>query len=264
MATASSSTATAAAAQWSCSGMPFVFHTIGLGPPLAAVTAGLLANDDNRRKQHRRRQQQHAPPDHNRRTFGSRLTNKSNSHKSTDCRSHHQNPNTISKTRIQNVYRSWWMRKVPQAARFFVAGNLSNLGFFFLEKLFYNLLSSILDTNAKTTSLTEFLQTYQDSVSFFTAYVVQIVTGHLLYAILVYGLHTIDTSRKYWQTLWGQFQIYGFGLIGATALQGYLLSLQFDKTTAFIITTASFAGINYLLVSWVVQRVTTAANATKR
>ena len=130
--------------------------------------------------------------------------------------------------------------------------------------MFYGLLSSVLlEETSIQTNLTEFLQTYKDSVSFFTAYVVQIVTGHLLYAILVYGLHMIDTRHKYWQTLWGQFQIYGLGLFGATAMQSYLLSLQFDKTTAFVITTASFAGINYLLVSWVVQRVTT-ANATKR
>jgi hypothetical protein len=44
---------------------------------------------------------------------------------------------------------------------------------------------------------------YMDSVSFFFAYVLQVIPQHWLHAYLVYGMDTIDTRQKYFTTLLG-------------------------------------------------------------
>jgi len=147
-----------------------------------------------------------------------------------------------------------WMRS-PQIFRFCMAGNLGNLGFFYLEKVIFRFLSHLLGTTSMlSSSLMDGIEKYQDGLSFFSAYMVQIVTTHLLYAFLVYGVDTINTYEKYSKTLWGQFKVYGIGLFGATYLNSFLItSGGLDKTVAFWATTAIFAVFNYFLVSWVVK-----------
>ena len=159
-----------------------------------------------------------------------------------------------TETSILRLYHSWL--RLPQIFRFFVAGNLANLGFFYLEKIIFRLLSYFLVSGEILSNfLLDSIQKYQDGMSFFSAYVIQIVTGHLLYAFLVYGMDTINTYEKYSKTLMGQFKVYGAGLFGATFLNSFLISSGYlDKTMAFWFTTATFAVFNYFLVSWVVQR----------
>ena len=102
--------------------------------------------------------------------------------------------------------------------------------------------------------VTGLLLQYHDSVSFFTAYVVQIVTTHILYAVFVYGMATIDTYAKYTTTLGGQFKIYGLGLLGATYCQAWFQHhCGYPKHVAFWGTTALFAVFNYFLITWSVQ-----------
>jgi len=168
-----------------------------------------------------------------------------------------------------------------------MAGNLGNLGFFFLEKVIFQLLSHLLvtasispsslfsssdaisSTSASAaellySSLMDGIEKYQDGLSFFSAYLIQIVTTHLLYAFLVYGMDTINTYEKYSKTLWGQFKVYGLGLFGATALNTYLIGRGFDKTMAFWGTTATFAVFNYFLISWVVKNaIESSASSSK-
>jgi len=159
----------------------------------------------------------------------------------------------VRKNPLVQLYCAWL--NLPQIFRFFVAGNLGNLGFFYLEKVIFQLLSSLLIASTDLYSVVlDAIEEYQDGLSFFTAYVVQIVTTHLLYAFLVYGMDTINTYEKYSKTLWGQFKVYGVGLFGATALNSFLIGRGgMDKTWAFWTTTATFAGVNYLLISRVVK-----------
>ena len=155
---------------------------------------------------------------------------------------------------LKQLYRSWM--KLPQIVRFGVAGNLANLGFFFLEKIIFRFLTYLIVTTEVLYEIVlDGVEKYQDGISFFAAYLVQIVTGHLLYAFLVYGMDTINTYEKYTKTLSGQFKVYGVGLFGATYMNSFLINSRgLDKTIAFWVTTATFAVFNYLLVSWVVER----------
>jgi hypothetical protein len=98
------------------------------------------------------------------------------------------------------------------------------------------------------------------ATSFGVAYLLQIVTTHLLFAVLVYGLNTINTPEKYFKTLWGQFRVYFVSLIGSTALNSYLIHRHgVDRTMAFFGTMTVSACINYVLISWIVKRAVQSA-----
>ena len=155
-----------------------------------------------------------------------------------------------------------WLR-LPQIFRFCVAGNLGNLGFFYLEKLIFRLLTDLIVMTPMLSSIIlDGIEKFQDSISFFSAYAIQIVTTHLLYAFLVYGMDTIDTYEKYWKTLSGQFKVYGVGLFGATFLNSFLISSGgLDKTVAFWATISFFAVFNYFLISWVVKKAVESSSA---
>mmetsp|Transcript_19246 Transcript_19246/g.44570 ORF Transcript_19246/g.44570 Transcript_19246/m.44570 type:complete len:308 (+) Transcript_19246:42-965(+) len=211
---------------------------------------------------------QKAIPRRNRRTaVKSKERNPTTTTATTPTTSSTISTSTISKTKaaaanaanaaqdlLLRLYRAWLL--LPQIFRFFVAGNLGNLGFFYLEKIIFRCLSHLLIAYTEVCSFVlDTIARHQDGLAFFSAYVVQIVTTHLLYALLVYGLETIDTYEKYSKTLRGQFQVYGFGLFGATALNSALIGRGMHKTKAFWATTAAFAAINYVLVSRVVKNV---------
>ena len=150
---------------------------------------------------------------------------------------------------LVKLYQQWY--KLPQIFRFFMAGNMGNLCFFYTEQFLFEYLS----TNPYNLFSLEFLDSYLAGLSFFTAYLLQIVTTHLFFAVFVYGLSTIDTPEKYFKTLWGQFRVYALSLVGSTALNTYLINtMGVDKTYAFFGTMAVFACINYFLISWIVER----------
>lgn len=164
-------------------------------------------------------------------------------------------PEPTSGDVLVKIYRTWF--RVSELGRFFVSGNLGNLCFYFLERLVYSQLSQISDLPA-------FVEEYIDSVSFFIGYILQIITQHLLHALLVYGLDSINTREKYFKTLLGQFSAYGFALIGSTVLNLILLNnAGLDKSTAFVTTMVIFAGINYFLIGWIVRRTTASVDKKK-
>jgi hypothetical protein len=156
------------------------------------------------------------------------------------------------------LYHLWF--RLPQIFRFFVAGNLGNIGFFYTEQLLFDYLS----TNPHGMFSLEFLDNYLAGVSFFTAYSLQIVTTHLLFALLVYGLSTVDTPEKYLKTLSGQFRVYFISLVGSTILNTHLIGRGVDKTVAFFGTMAVFACINYVLISWIVRRAVASSDHTEQ
>lgn len=86
--------------------------------------------------------------------------------------------------------------KINEPMRFFISGNCGNVVFFYLERLTFLVLQNI-------ENLPVVVQEYMDSVSFFIAYILQVVPQHWFHAFLVYGLHSIDTKKKYFTTLLG-------------------------------------------------------------
>lgn len=86
--------------------------------------------------------------------------------------------------------------KINEPTRFFISGNCGNVVFFYIERLMFLLLQ-------KMENLPVVMQEYLDSVSFSIAYILQVVPQHWFHAFLVYGLHSIDTKKKYFTTLLG-------------------------------------------------------------
>lgn len=86
--------------------------------------------------------------------------------------------------------------KLNEPLRFFISGNIGNVIFFYIERVTFYLLN-------KMNGLPPVVQEYIDSVSFFIAYLLQVIPQHWLHAYLVYGLDTIDTRQKYFTTLFG-------------------------------------------------------------
>lgn len=148
---------------------------------------------------------------------------------------------------LSRLYQRWF--RVPEVVRFFAAGNLANVGFFYMERQIYNLISRY-----PPEKLSPFILEYQDGVSFFVGYLLQIVSTHLLLAVLVYGLDTINTAEKYYKTLSGQVYAYALALFGSTMLNTYLMQLGVEKTTAFFGTMLAFACVNYFFIGWIVRR----------
>ena len=110
---------------------------------------------------------------------------------------------------LDRIGQSWF--RLPTLVRFFVSGNLGNGCFFLMERWIHNHLCQI-------PRLHPFVEEYKDSISFFIGYILQIITQHLLHAILVYGVATINTRKKYWKTLLGQSWAYLFAMFGSTFL----------------------------------------------
>ena len=235
-----------------------ILGVVAMTAPVAASAAGSFALGifSDARKTNAGKRNSHAPYN-NRKSNGVRsLTNGMQNSRIFPRKTKipTTNENVGAENNLIQLYRSWM--KLPQIIRFGVAGNLANLGFFFLEKIIFRLLTYlIVTTEAFYDVVLDGVEKYQDGVSFFAAYLIQIVTGHLLYAFLVYGMDTINTYEKYTKTLSGQFKVYGVGLFGATYMNSFLINSRgLDKTIAFWVTTATFAVFNYLLVSWVVER----------
>jgi hypothetical protein len=153
---------------------------------------------------------------------------------------------------IGELYRLW--HDLPEVARFFVAGNLGNAGFFFLERQI-NIFISLCPIEM----VPAFVLAYQDGVSFFVGYLLQIVSTHLLLAVLVYGVDTIDSVEKYCKTLSGQFYAYAFSLFGSTILSTFLQQRGVERTTAIFGTMLTFACVNYFLIGWIVKRAVASA-----
>jgi putative flippase GtrA len=145
-----------------------------------------------------------------------------------------------------NLYQKWFL--IPSLARFSVSGNIGTLCFYFIERFLYSCLLK------HEESLPVVMNEYKDSISYFFGYLIQIVTQHLLNALLVYGLDTIDTYKKYIATLVAQFAVYGSSLVGSTLLNMVLLQTGMERTRAFFVTMIVFAAVNYVLINWVVQK----------
>ena len=104
-----------------------------------------------------------------------------------------------------------------------------------------------------------FVSEHQETISFFVGYTLQIATQHLLHAIMVYGLHTINTREKYFKTLVGQYGAYLTAMVGSTILNTWLRNQGMGKDKAFVATMFLFSIINYFVIGWIVRQAAGAA-----
>jgi hypothetical protein len=165
---------------------------------------------------------------------------------------------------IKSPLEQWWYSHIPSLIRYLVSGNLGNICFFLCERL---LSSAVDDHYHLLPALAQQLLDlpFRDSVSFVTAYMVHVPAQHYLHALLVYGLESIDTAPKYWQTLGGTYSALITSCFGSTVLHHVLIQAwgaQY-KTIAFVATLWTFSVFNFFVIGWVVRRTATSQRASE-
>lgn len=148
----------------------------------------------------------------------------------------------------QRINELWY--RAPEPFRFGVSGALGTFVFYLLERFISNGLDQI--------ESLAFVVANKDGISFFSSYMLQIVFQHLLHALLVYGLDTINTRQKYLTTLGGQYGAYFGAMIGSTVLNTWLRHHGgMSKDKAFVTTLILFSFVNYFVIGWIVRNSTT-------
>jgi hypothetical protein len=141
--------------------------------------------------------------------------------------------------RVSHDVLGLWFAAVPPVARYFFTGLIGNAIFFLLDQyLSGKILLNVMENKGNV-----------DSVSFFLAYLIQILPQHFLNSLLVFGMDTIDSRDKYFKSLRVSYSSYFVTLCGSTILNAILLRNNIPKTTAFWGSIASFAIVNYMLIS---------------
>jgi len=135
----------------------------------------------------------------------------------------------------------------PRTHRFITAANLGNIAFFKIDQALYNLVILPLSKD-----MPKLFQRNRETVSFFLAYLIQVGLQHFLNALMVYGLETIDTSDKYFQSLALTYSSYSFSLVGSTVGNALLIGQGVPKNVAFWSTILGFGVINFFLLKFMV------------
>lgn len=187
-------------------------------------------------------------------------------------RRHHfgkkQKPEDPPKRSLSSKVSDYWYQ-IPGPIRFFASGNMGNCVLFFTERTIFRLAAaywmysqpgemmqkiSFGKFSLHEPQLAE-IPKWWSSVTFFAAYVVHVPAQHYFHALLVYGLSSINTPSKYWQTLAGTYSTLVTAAMGSTLLNGLLLqTTSLSKPVAFVVTMWVFALMNYLVLGWIVRR----------
>eukprot|EP00554_Chaetoceros_debilis_P000385 CAMPEP_0194089684 /NCGR_PEP_ID=MMETSP0149-20130528/35620_1 /TAXON_ID=122233 /ORGANISM="Chaetoceros debilis, Strain MM31A-1" /LENGTH=254 /DNA_ID=CAMNT_0038773699 /DNA_START=101 /DNA_END=862 /DNA_ORIENTATION=+ len=160
------------------------------------------------------------------------------------------NPSPIStQLTISNVYPDQWFNEVPEAGRFIAAGLLGNIVFFLIDYILYN---KILVPSGKKQLLPKVISHNMESSSFFLSYLLQTGVQHLFNAFLVYGLETIETRKKYIDTLVLTYSSYSVSMVGSTIGNMLLIKQGVPKNIAFWGTIMGFGFVNFFLLKFLV------------
>jgi hypothetical protein len=160
-----------------------------------------------------------------------------------------------------NALSRWWFGHIPQIIRFFVSGNLGTLCFYACERFMYRVVFHSDNVISLFPDYEALLHSYKDSASFLLGYLLHIVAQHYLHALLVYGHDSINTSRKYWTTLFGMYQALMFAAFGSTFLNAALLPFM-HRTAAFVATLCIFACINYVWIGRIVSKASSSSSSS--
>lgn len=141
--------------------------------------------------------------------------------------------------------------QIPQPGRYFISGNLGNIIFYLTERVCsWLLLLSLVGASHDSPPP----PSWADSFTFFAAYLLHVPAQHYLHALLVYGMHTINTTPKYWTTLTGTYSAFMVSAVGSTVLNTTLLKIGLSRPIAFMATIWIFSIVNYLVIGWVVRQ----------
>lgn len=148
--------------------------------------------------------------------------------------------NAVIKT-LLSLEKVWYT--LPQYPRFLASGGIGNIFLYYMDEGFLNLVLEKIPKDLPT-----FFEQNKESVSFFTAYLAQIVIQHYLHAMLAFGRDTINTREKYLKTLKSTYATLSGILVGSTIMNGLLLKAGVNKKVAFWVTLYGFGFVSYLIL----------------
>mmetsp|Transcript_8368 Transcript_8368/g.19416 ORF Transcript_8368/g.19416 Transcript_8368/m.19416 type:complete len:249 (+) Transcript_8368:78-824(+) len=146
---------------------------------------------------------------------------------------------------LRRYYQAFWV--LPETIRYVVSVNIGSVLFFLLDRLLY------LWVTQHSQRLPPVVVHYKTSVSYFSAYALQIVAQQWLLASLVYGMETINTRKKYYRSLLNVFQTYFVSMVGSTVLNATLIKHGVNRTVSFVGTLGIFAIFNYFVLKWIME-----------
>ena len=155
---------------------------------------------------------------------------------------------TTSQLAISTVCSEIWFRQVPEPARFLAAGSLGNIAFFGIDQALYKLVIVPLTKDAPI-----FYQRNKEAISFFFSYLIQIGFQHFLNALFVYGIESISTADKYFDTLFLTYSTYSIALVGSTIGNAVLMRQGVPKNVAFWSTIFGFGILNFFLLRYLIS-----------
>ncbi|KAL7480526.1 hypothetical protein ACHAW6_012034 [Cyclotella cf. meneghiniana] len=145
------------------------------------------------------------------------------------------------------IVQTW---KQNTGIRFAISGVLGNLIFFSLDKLLLPIIVKCADSgkSATVSAASKWISRNAESVSFFVAYLLDIIVQHFFNALLVFGVETIKTRDMYLSSLATSYTAYLGTLCGSTILQAYLLHQGVPKPVAFWGTISVGSLVNFALL----------------
>jgi len=191
------------------------------------------------------------------------------------------------------------LARFPEPARFFASGLIGNTAFYALDRVLYKILLEAVSKKRSPVSAVDTATSHPPaasspgtapsapspvqpistslngaasaapsaaalaSVSFATAYLLQILLQHVLNAFLVYGPSTIATRSLYLKSLLSTYTTYAGGLVISTFLNGWLTSRGMNKDTAFFVTLGGVGVGNYAALGWFNRRAAATAAAAE-
>mmetsp|Transcript_19618 Transcript_19618/g.28964 ORF Transcript_19618/g.28964 Transcript_19618/m.28964 type:complete len:233 (-) Transcript_19618:13-711(-) len=144
---------------------------------------------------------------------------------------------------ISSACSEIWFRVVPEPVRFMTSAGLGNIAFFGIDQVLYKSVVAPLAKDAP-----KFYQRNKETISFFFAYLIQVGFQHLLNALFVYGIDTISTAEKYFDTLLLTYSSYSVALVGSTVGNALLMKQGISKNVAFWSTIFGFGILNFFLL----------------
>jgi len=166
---------------------------------------------------------------------------------------------TLTAPHAINSMKTCWEEN--SAVRFAASGFIGNAIFFGLDLAFLPIIKGASQRQCFIKA-SKTIATNAESISFFVAYLVDIVVQHFLNALLVFGLETIATREMYLSSLAATYTAYFGTLCGSTILQAYLLRIGVSKSIAFWSTIALGSVINYLMLTALASRSKSQSSGT--
>lgn len=158
---------------------------------------------------------------------------------------------TLTAPHAAATIRNYWVEN--SAIRFAASGLIGNAIFFGLDVSFLPVIK-LASQRQCFLKASKAISSNAESISFFLAYLVDILVQHFLNALLVFGLDTIKTRELYLSSLATAYTAYFGTLCGSTILQAHLLRLGLQKSVAFWSTIALGSIVNYLVLTTLAAR----------